>query len=135
MCTPQVSPDAVHCAPAGKARVFQCLQEHLGEPNFGRDCLEQVEARAQRMQEDYRLDYGVSTQCKEGRPHLLRHGAGQAAARHGGRPERTSTRFEPVSTNTICRQAGQARLLLLHSVRGWLDDADCEGTPQAVSES
>ena len=48
--------------------MFQCLQEHLGEPNFGKDCLEQVEARAQRMQEDYRLDYGVSTQCKEDVP-------------------------------------------------------------------
>ncbi len=48
--------------------MFQCLQEHLGEPNFSKDCLEQVEARAQRMQEDYRLDYGVSTQCKEDVP-------------------------------------------------------------------
>ena len=51
------------CA-AGKGRVFKCLQENLGSPEFGATCKEQVEQRAARMQEDYRLDYGVSSNCE-----------------------------------------------------------------------
>ena len=49
---------------AGKGRVFKCLQENLAQPQFGQSCKEQVEQRGQIMQEDYRLDYGVSSACE-----------------------------------------------------------------------
>ena len=44
--------------------MFKCLQENLGSPDFGATCKEQVEQRSSRMQEDYRLDYGVSSNCE-----------------------------------------------------------------------
>lgn len=44
--------------------MFKCLQENLAKPQFGQACKEQVEQRTQTMQEDYRLDYGVSSSCE-----------------------------------------------------------------------
>lgn len=49
---------------AGKGRVFKCLQESLAQPDFGQACRGQVEERSLRMQEDYRLDYGVAEACE-----------------------------------------------------------------------
>ena len=49
---------------AGKGLVFQCLQENLGSPDFGAACKEQVEQQSMRMQEDYRLDYGLASKCE-----------------------------------------------------------------------
>ena len=49
---------------AGKGRMFKCLQESLAQPDFGQACRAQVEERGQRMQEDYRLDYGVAEACE-----------------------------------------------------------------------
>ena len=49
---------------AGKGRMFKCLQESLAQPDFGQACRAQVEERGQRMQEDYRLDYGVAQACE-----------------------------------------------------------------------
>ena len=68
---------------AGKGRMFKCLQESLAQPDFGQACRTQVEERGQRMQEDYRLDYGVAEACepdvttycaaeKVRRPHRMR---------------------------------------------------------------
>lgn len=37
--------------------------ENLAKPDFGESCKEQITARSMAMQTDYRLDYGVSTQC------------------------------------------------------------------------
>ena len=44
--------------------MFKCLQENIAQPDFGGTCREQVEKRGQSMQEDYRLDYGVSAACE-----------------------------------------------------------------------
>jgi len=44
--------------------MFKCLQESLAQPDFGQACRAQVEERGQRMQEDYRLDYGVAEACE-----------------------------------------------------------------------
>lgn len=49
---------------AGKGRMFKCLQESLAQPDFGQACRALVEERGQRMQEDYRLDYGVAEACE-----------------------------------------------------------------------
>ena len=49
---------------AGKGRVFKCLQEKIGQTEFGSSCKAQVEERGRSMQEDYRLDFGVSTACQ-----------------------------------------------------------------------
>jgi Golgi apparatus protein 1 len=49
---------------AGKGRMFKCLQENLAQPDFGQACRAQVEERGMRMQEDYRLDYGVAEACE-----------------------------------------------------------------------
>lgn len=48
----------------GKGRVFKCLQEKIGQTEFGSSCKAQVEERGRSMQEDYRLDFGVSTACE-----------------------------------------------------------------------
>eukprot|EP00884_Botryococcus_braunii_P009912 jgi/Botrbrau1/18922/Bobra.177_2s0076.1 len=48
----------------GKGRVFKCLQESIAKPDFGQNCAQEVEKRATRMQEDYRLDYGIATKCE-----------------------------------------------------------------------
>ena len=52
--------------------MFKCLQESLAQPDFGQACRAQVEERGQRMQEDYRLDYGVARGLRARRHHLLR---------------------------------------------------------------
>lgn len=72
---------------AGKGRMFKCLQESLAQPDFGQACRAQVEERGQRMQEDYRLDYGVAEACEpdvttfcaaeKARIHLLLHYKGR----------------------------------------------------------
>ncbi len=49
---------------AGQARVFGCLQENIAKSGFGEQCKQQVQDREARMQEDYRLDYGVASQCE-----------------------------------------------------------------------
>ncbi len=49
---------------AGQARVFGCLQENIAKSGFGDQCKQQVQDREARMQEDYRLDYGVASQCE-----------------------------------------------------------------------
>ncbi|DBA68142.1 TPA: hypothetical protein ACH3X2_013949 [Trebouxia sp. C0005] len=48
----------------GQARVFGCLQENIAKSGFGDQCKQQVQDREARMQEDYRLDYGVASQCE-----------------------------------------------------------------------
>lgn len=49
----------------GKARMFKCLQENLAKPNFGEECKAQVEETQARMQEDYHLDYALSSECAQ----------------------------------------------------------------------
>ncbi len=49
---------------AGKGRVFACLQEAIGKPDFGANCQAEVEKRTSAMQEDYRLDFGVASKCE-----------------------------------------------------------------------
>lgn len=43
--------------------MFGCLQENVAKSGFGEACKQQVEDRQERMQGDYRLDYGVASQC------------------------------------------------------------------------
>ena len=61
---PQIRSSYTEHIPAGKGRVFSCLQESMAKPDFGAACKAQVEERGSRMQEDYRLDYGVSEACE-----------------------------------------------------------------------
>lgn len=51
------------CVNAGQARVFGCLQENVAKAGFGEACRQQVEQRQEKMQDDYRLNYGVASQC------------------------------------------------------------------------
>jgi len=44
--------------------VFKCLQEKVGQTEFGSSCKAQVEERGLSMQQDYRLDFGVSHACE-----------------------------------------------------------------------
>ena len=48
---------------AGQARIFGCLQENVAKAGFGEGCRQQVEQRQEKMQDDYRLNYGVASQC------------------------------------------------------------------------
>lgn len=48
---------------AGQARIFGCLQENVAKSGFGESCRQQVEQRQEKMQDDYRLNYGVASQC------------------------------------------------------------------------
>eukprot|EP01026_Neomeris_dumetosa_P014680 TRINITY_DN1539_c0_g1_i1.p1 TRINITY_DN1539_c0_g1~~TRINITY_DN1539_c0_g1_i1.p1 ORF type:complete len:468 (-),score=66.09 TRINITY_DN1539_c0_g1_i1:500-1903(-) len=50
-------------APGG-GRVFRCLQKSLGETDFSAECAQEVKARGELMQTDYRLDYGIKKNCK-----------------------------------------------------------------------
>ena len=43
--------------------MFQCLQENIAQAAFGSACRAEVESRTNRMQEDYRLDYSLSSSC------------------------------------------------------------------------
>ncbi|KAK9816541.1 hypothetical protein WJX72_001742 [[Myrmecia] bisecta] len=73
---------AVYCKEVkrGKGRVFKCLQENLAKLDFGQQCREQVEQRTARMQEDYRLDYGVSAACE---PDVSQRCAAEKGKAHG----------------------------------------------------
>lgn len=44
--------------------MFKCLQENLAQPDFGSACKSQVEERGLSMQQNYQLDYGVSSACE-----------------------------------------------------------------------
>ena len=57
------SVDSSCCVNAGQARVFGCLQENVAKAGFGEACRQQVEQRQEKMQDDYRLNYGVASQC------------------------------------------------------------------------
>eukprot|EP01025_Chloroclados_australasicus_P047088 TRINITY_DN5227_c0_g2_i3.p1 TRINITY_DN5227_c0_g2~~TRINITY_DN5227_c0_g2_i3.p1 ORF type:complete len:747 (-),score=90.56 TRINITY_DN5227_c0_g2_i3:695-2935(-) len=49
----------------GGGRVFRCLQRSLGESQFSAECAQEVMARGELMQTDYKFDYGLKTNCKE----------------------------------------------------------------------
>lgn len=49
----------------GKGRVFECLLYSIAKPHFGHQCAHQVERISLRMQEDYRLHYGIAAECEE----------------------------------------------------------------------
>ena len=49
---------------AGQGRVFQCLQENIAKSGFGEQCQVEVQNREANMQDDYRLDYGIASQCE-----------------------------------------------------------------------
>lgn len=51
------------CA-AGQARVFQCLQENIAKSGFEDPCKAEIQKREERIQDDYRLDYGIASQCE-----------------------------------------------------------------------
>jgi len=50
---------------SGKARIFQCLMRHSREPGFGGDCFEILRKKQLRKQQNFLLDGGVSSNCKE----------------------------------------------------------------------
>ena len=56
--------DETVVATIGEARVFSCLQANIAKSGFGDQCKQQVQDRENLMQQDYRLDYGVSSQCE-----------------------------------------------------------------------
>lgn len=49
---------------AGQARVFQCLQENIAKSGFEDPCKAEIQKREERIQDDYRLDYGIASQCE-----------------------------------------------------------------------
>ncbi|KAL0026108.1 hypothetical protein WJX79_000228 [Trebouxia sp. C0005] len=62
-CSEEIAVFCPHVEP-GQARVFGCLQENIAKSGFGVQCAQQVQDREALMQEDYRLDYGVASQCE-----------------------------------------------------------------------
>ena len=44
--------------------MFQCLQENIAKSGFGEQCQVEVQKREARLQDDYRLDYGIASQCE-----------------------------------------------------------------------
>lgn len=48
----------------GQARVFQCLQENIAKSGFEDPCKAEIQKREERIQDDYRLDYGIASQCE-----------------------------------------------------------------------
>uniref|UniRef100_A0A7R9V0N1 Golgi apparatus protein 1 n=1 Tax=Chlamydomonas euryale TaxID=1486919 RepID=A0A7R9V0N1_9CHLO len=57
---------AVYCKDVkpGRARVVQCLMENMAQPDFGQECLEELEKREDAVKNDYRMDVGVATNCE-----------------------------------------------------------------------
>eukprot|EP01023_Acetabularia_acetabulum_P062960 TRINITY_DN783_c0_g2_i1.p1 TRINITY_DN783_c0_g2~~TRINITY_DN783_c0_g2_i1.p1 ORF type:complete len:858 (-),score=205.30 TRINITY_DN783_c0_g2_i1:1114-3687(-) len=49
----------------GGGRVFRCLQKNLGQTEFGAECAQEVKARGELMQTDYRLDYSLKNNCQK----------------------------------------------------------------------
>eukprot|EP01025_Chloroclados_australasicus_P015793 TRINITY_DN17633_c0_g1_i1.p1 TRINITY_DN17633_c0_g1~~TRINITY_DN17633_c0_g1_i1.p1 ORF type:complete len:858 (-),score=130.26 TRINITY_DN17633_c0_g1_i1:623-3196(-) len=49
----------------GGGRVFKCLQKNLGQNDFSAECAQEVKARSELMQTDYRLDYSLKNNCKK----------------------------------------------------------------------
>jgi len=50
---------------SGKARVFQCLMRHSRDPGFGGDCFKVLRKKQLRKQQNFLLDGGVRSNCKE----------------------------------------------------------------------
>lgn len=44
---------------------MRCLQENLGQPDFGQPCMQQVAEREAAMQADWHEDYGVAAACAD----------------------------------------------------------------------
>ncbi|KAG1672451.1 hypothetical protein FOA52_013237 [Chlamydomonas sp. UWO 241] len=57
---------AVYCddVKPGRARVVQCLVENMAHPDFGQECLEELEKREDQVKNDYRMDVGVYANCE-----------------------------------------------------------------------
>lgn len=43
--------------------MFQCLQENIAKTGFEDPCKAEIAKREERIQDDYRLDYGIASQC------------------------------------------------------------------------
>ena len=64
----------------GSGRIFNCLLEHAQKPNFSNACKAEVVKREDRVKSDYRLDAGVSDECKDD---IDTHCLAEKAAAHG----------------------------------------------------
>jgi len=51
--------------PSGEAKVIQCLQDNLENPEFPRKCKIEVEDDLEASNHDWRLKFGVHDQCKQ----------------------------------------------------------------------
>jgi len=49
---------------AGRSRVIRCLQENMNKADFGEACKAELDRRLYRKTVDYRLDSGISRNCK-----------------------------------------------------------------------
>lgn len=54
-----------HDIKPGRGRVMQCLQENLGQPEFGDKCTEQVTIRQEAMQADFRENVPLAQACSD----------------------------------------------------------------------
>ena len=52
-------------APAGNARVKDCLEEHREDPKFTQECRTEFETMMGRRATDFRLDSSLREQCAE----------------------------------------------------------------------
>ncbi len=60
--------------------------ENMAQPNFGEECLEELQKREDAMKSDYRYDIGVFTNCEvRGRCVREREGRGRGGGRGGWR--------------------------------------------------
>ncbi|KAK9838535.1 hypothetical protein WJX81_005974 [Elliptochloris bilobata] len=131
---------AVFCkgVPPGKGRVFKCLQESLGQADFGGACRAEVEARGQAMQQDYRLDFGVAEACE---PDVDRLCAAEKGKAHGNAEVLRCLVRGYSSLNETCqREMSRAvRLALWDFQKGaaltGVCDADVGNVCQAAQES
>lgn len=48
----------------GQARVFRCLVQNLGQPDFGASCTAEVTRKLQRRQDNWKLDVNLRSACK-----------------------------------------------------------------------
>jgi Cysteine rich repeat len=49
----------------GNARVFRCLVQNLGKPDFGSLCRDTIIRKLQRRQQNWKLDVNLRNACKE----------------------------------------------------------------------
>jgi len=64
----------------GQGRMFRCLQSNVDKSDFSDKCKHQVQKKQNRMADNWKMDYGVSKQCKQD----VKKVCASAMSKHGG---------------------------------------------------